>query len=253
MPVISVVICTNRIDDFFYRAIDSILNQEFKSIEIILVLNGEATKSLNILVDRFDVYSQIRVIGTSIAYLNHSLNLGIENALGKYIARMDADDIAYPDRLAIQFEFLEKHPEIAVCGTWFSLIDSKDAPFELVKLPIDDAAIRRSAFMRNPMCHPTVMFRRDIVGNAGGYLGGLYAEDYDLWLRLMATPGVLFANIPQVLLGYRAIPGGMARRSALAYASVAGAQWGSFVRSGDPRWLLAALLTCVKRWLFARR
>lgn len=253
MPVISVVICTNRLDDCFYRAIDSLLKQEFSNFEIIIVLNGEAADSLNLLVDRFAVHPKIRVIGSSVAYLNHSLNLGIENATGKYVARMDADDIAYPNRLTIQFEFLEKHPEIAVCGSWFSLIDAKDAPFEAVKLPIGDAAIRRAAFMRNPLCHPTVMFRRDIVGKAGGYLGGLYAEDYDLWLRLMAAPGIQFANIPQVLLGYRAIPGGVARRSALAYASVAGAQWGSFVRCGDPRWLMAALLTCVKRWLFARR
>lgn len=253
MPLISVVICTNRLDDCFYRAMDSLLKQEFNNFEIIVVLNGEAAGSLKLLVDRFAVHRKIRVIGSSVAYLNHSLNLGIENAVGKYVARMDADDIAYPNRLAVQFEYLEKNPEIAVCGSWYVLIDSKDLPFETIKLPIDNASIRRAAFLTNPICHPTVMFRRDIVGKAGGYLGGLYAEDYDLWLRLMAVPGIQFANIPQVLLGYRAIPGGVARRSALAYASVAGAQWGSFVRGGDPRWLMAAFLTCMKRWLFARR
>ena len=250
---VSIVLCTNRIDAQFYRAIESLLKQNFDSFEIIIVLNGDAGDLLDSIIDGFSMHPRIKVISSDISYLNHSLNLGVEHAVGKYIARMDADDISYPNRLSVQFDFLENNPEIAVCGSWFTLIDSKDAPFETVKLPTDDAAIRRAAFSRNPMCHPTVMFRREAVAKAGGYLGGLYAEDYDLWLRLMNTDGIRFANIPEVLLGYRAVPGGVARRSALAYASVAGAQWGAFVRGGDPRWLMSALLTFAKRWLFARR
>ncbi|WP_158268136.1 glycosyltransferase [Limnohabitans sp. Jir61] len=254
MIEVSILICTNRVDCFFYRAINSVLQQDFKNnYEIIIVLNGEASLSLDLVKDTLLPYDQIKIINSSVSYLNHSLNLGLDFASAKYIARMDADDISYPNRLSTQFEFMESNPEIAVCGSWYSMIDINDIPFETVRLPTENEFIRRALFLRNPLCHPTVMFRREIVAQAGGYLGGLYAEDYDLWLRLMNTVDIKFANIPEVLLGYRAEAGGIARRSAVAYAVVAGAQWSNFVRGGDPRWLVSALLTCAKRWFFSQR
>ncbi len=247
MVNVSVVLCTNRIDNFLYRAIDSLLKQTHQSYEIVLILNGEALPSLASLRKKYSDNSLLKIYPSKISYLTHSLNLGIEYSSGKYIARMDADDIADPERLSIQYKFMEDNPLISVCGSWHTLIDDEDRAIKLIKLPVEDEAIRRMMYYRNPLCHPTVIFRRDEIARAGGYLGGIHAEDYDLWLRLMSIPETKFHNIPQSLLSYRALSGGSARGSVSAYAAVSASQWKAFVQTGNLLWLFSSALTFLKR------
>jgi len=111
---------------------------------------------------------------------------------------------------------------------------------------LSDLEIRKELPYLNPMCHPTVMFRRSAVMSAGGYIGMIFAQDYDLWLRLAANPSILFSNLAQVCLGYRAISGGQARKARSAYAGMAASQMYVFLMSCKPRWFLGTLISAAK-------
>lgn len=247
MVKVSVLLCSNKIDTYFHEAIKSLLCQDFKNFEIIIVLNGSAASAINDVKQQYKYYKFIKIHHSAFSYLQHSLNLGLELASGKYIARMDADDISYPNRLSTQFKFMESNPSVSVCGSWYQLIDDNGIPFKNVKLPIGDVAIKKALYFRNPMCHPSIMVRREIILKAGGYLGGIFAEDYDLWIRLSRIYGYKFDNIPKYLLGYRSIYSGSARASANAYASSSASQWRLFVLKGNPLFLIGSILSVFKR------
>eukprot|EP01036_Dinobryon_divergens_P056188 gene56188-75026_t len=116
--------------------------------------------------------------------------------------------------------------------------------------PTSDAEIRRALVWRNPICHPSVMFRRQEIRQVGGYLGGLYAEDYDLWVRIARRPGPTFHNLEYAGISYRAT-GAEARGSVIAYSSQAGTQIQRFVMTGSLLWLLGALFSWIKALRFA--
>jgi len=246
MALVSVLLCTNMVDQYLDVAIDSILNQKFKELELIVVLNGKALESELSLKAKYLKNAKVKILSSNIMFINHSLNIGIDHAAGKYIARMDADDISYPERITVQHNFLESHPHVIVCGSSFELIDSDGAAIKQIVRPVSSMEIRKSLIYGNPLCHPSVMFRRDDIRKVGGYLNGEYAEDYDLWVRLARAPKVTFANVPNVLLGYRSIASGQARGSKKAYRSISSTQWGEWCRSGDPRWLFSAILSLTK-------
>ncbi|MCA1248835.1 glycosyltransferase [Massilia sp. MS-15] len=201
LPNISVILAVNRDDGFLQEAIESVLNQTHRNFELIIVANcctDELWTYLNSFSD-----SRIKLHRTSIGQLPFNLNLAIEEAQGKYVARMDADDVCEPKRLACQFAFMEAHPEVDVLGTEYVHIDEKGQsigkPSALNHSHED--IIRRLPY-ESCMPHPTVMFKRASVLAASGYAYGLYAEDWDLWLRL-ARRQSRFANLPQPLLRYR--------------------------------------------------
>lgn len=246
MSLVSVVLASNKIDEYFYSAIKSIKEQSFKQIEIIIVLNGLAVFDEITVAKELSSYSNVKIYTTKISGLNFSLNLGIHHASGKYIARMDADDISYVDRILMQFEFLEKNPEIVVCGSFYDVIDELGRIQTTKLLPTTDAEIRKFLTIGNPICHPSVMYRKEIVSQIGAYMNGQYAEDYDLWVRLASSPEVRFANLEKSLLGYRTAGENEARRSRLAYASVSATQWRQFIACGHPRWLIASILSIAK-------
>ena len=253
-PGVSWVLCTNKDDAMLHRAIRSCLAQTFTSFELLLVINGlNYLNFLNLLQLRYAHDPRVRVVATPVYLLNFSLSFGLHLAQGKYIARMDADDVAAPDRLARQWSYMESHPRVAVLGTWYHLIDSADRVHGNVSCPTSNFEIRRSLFYRNPICHPSVMLRRDAILAKGGFLGGQNAEDYDLWLRICLDKDLHFANLPDYLLSYNVEPGGAARRSRMAYANVAAAQIRNLLITRDIRWLLGAILTAVKSFLRSDR
>lgn len=248
------VICSNGYDERFVAAIASCLAQDAAAIEVIVVCNGPQSAIVAESVRRqFADAATVVVLETQIAQLVFSLNLGVHHARGRYIARMDADDLAYPSRLRVQFEFMEKNPDIVVCGTDYNLIDDHDHVIRRVVAPHDDARIRSKLTWSNPFCHPATMIRKSALVAAGGYLGGLYAEDYDLWVRLSLLAGYHFANLPVVGIGYRAAPEGLARRARAAYASVAGTQFRCFTDGEGWRWGAAAAATALKGYLRGSR
>jgi len=249
-PKVSWLLCTNKDNEMLHRAIRSCLSQTLADFELLLLVNGP--NCLAILSDLELKYAQetkVRVVATPIYLLNFSLSLGLHLARAPYVARMDADDVAAPNRLEQQWAYMESHPKVAVLGTSYHLIDSADRIHGHVSCPTSNHEIRRSLFYRNPICHPSVMLRREVILAQGGYLGGQNAEDFDLWLRICLDDDLHFANLPEYLLSYNMDPGGAARRSRRAYANVAAAQCRNLLVTRDVRWLLGALLTTAKSLL----
>ena len=134
------------------------------------------------------------------------LNAGLLEMLPKgyaYVALMDADDIALPERLAEQVAFLDAHPEIGAVGTWMQTFDETTlAPMYVHRHPVDDAGIRQAMYFNSAVVHPSMMVRAEVFRTMGGYNPVLQgAEDYELWRRIQSRWKL--ANLPRVLLRYR--------------------------------------------------
>jgi hypothetical protein len=222
--------------------------------ELLLILNGPDVNTLvPLLTEVFENDERVKVIGTPIHLLNFSLSLGLHLARAPFVARMDADDVSDLNRLAIQLDYMQANEDVAVLGSSYLLIDAQNHIHGKINVPETDQAIRRALRFGNPICHPSVMLRRDAILAAGGYLGGRNAEDYDLWLRLASGRKWRFANLPIPLLSYNASPDGPARRSRTAYANVAGAQLSQFLMTRDVTWLLGSAVNVGKSFFLAKR
>jgi len=253
-PRVTWLLCTNRDDSLLHRAINSCLNQTVRDFELLIVVNGaNVEKLVRQLTQVYANNHRVQIIGTPISFLNFSLSLGLHLAKAPFVARMDADDVSHPDRLAQQLEFMEKHPDVVVLGSSYQLIDQDGAIHGQINLPQTNDKIRKALKFSNPICHPTVMLRRSSILSIGGYLGGKYAEDYDLWLRIATHTKWHFANLAAPLVSYNVAPNGLARRSREAYANVAGAQLKQFLVTRDIRWLAGAAVTSIKSFLRSTR
>jgi glycosyltransferase involved in cell wall biosynthesis len=199
MPAnVAVLLCAHNSEKYIKKAIDSILAQTYKGFEFIIVENASTDKTWEIIQSYND--ARIKAFRTPIKQLSFNLNFGMTRTEAEYIARMDADDIARPQRLARQVEFLESHPDICVLGSAFEFFGEKS---KVVQMPQTDKQIRRKLPFRFCFCHPSVMFRRKTILDIGGYQGSRFCQDVDLWLRLSRDKNIKFANLPDVLLDYR--------------------------------------------------
>ncbi|MDR0686703.1 MAG: glycosyltransferase [Dysgonamonadaceae bacterium] len=183
------------------EAIDSILSQTFGDFEFIIVNDGSTDATSKIL-DSYTDKRIRRVDNTENMKLVYSLNRGLSLCNGKYIVRMDADDIALPERLQVQFDFMESCPEVGICGSYVKSFCEETKKTKLLVFPTDDSWIRAFAFFQSPFIHPSVILRREIlINNNLSYPNYYRAEDYALWTEMLKyTKG---ANIPHVLLDYR--------------------------------------------------
>ncbi len=188
--------------EYLREAIDSVLNQTFADFQFIIIDDGSTDGTAAILAEyeckdrRLCIHRQTHqgVIAT--------LNKGLELAQGKYIARMDADDMSLPERLAKQVDFLESHPDVGVLGTGVQIMDGAGNTFHRLRFATQHGVLRWCLCFFNPIVHPTVMMRRHIVARAGGYSAEMeHVEDYDLWRRLSCMTRL--SNLPAVLLHLR--------------------------------------------------
>jgi glycosyltransferase involved in cell wall biosynthesis len=207
---VAVLLCAHNAERYIKEAVDSILAQSFKNFEFIIVENGSTDKTWEIIKSFKD--SRIKAFQTPIKQLSFNLNFGMLQTEAEYIARMDADDVARPQRLQRQVAFLDSHPDIDVVGAAFELFGENLNKRKIVLMPQSDSQIRKKLPFRFCFCHPTVMFRRDTILAAGGYQGSSSCQDVDLWLRLSRDKNIKFANLPDVLLDYR-IHSGQAKGS----------------------------------------
>lgn len=202
MPVILVVMPVYNAARFVAEAVESILAQSYGDFEFIALDDGSADESAEIL-DRYARQDgRLRVIRRAHAGLPATLNFGCSLAQAKYIARMDADDAALPERFKRQIEFLEREPRVAILGTQLQQIREDGTPMAVSNHPLTHAEI--AANMQKFCCihHPTVMMRAEAMRALGGYREAFQAaEDHDFWLR--AAERFELANLPQVLLRYR--------------------------------------------------
>jgi glycosyltransferase involved in cell wall biosynthesis len=201
MPIISVILPVFNADSFLKESIDSILHQTFKDFELIILNDGSTDTSLEIINNYTD--PRIVLIHDSLNHgLIHRLNQGFTIAKGKYIARMDADDIAYPERLAKQFEFMENNPEIIASGTSAMRFNSS-GNIGIWKNPADYEKIKCQFVWVTAIIHPTSIFRADFIKEKNIAYDSQYrhAEDYDLFTNLTMLGKV--SNLPDILLRYR--------------------------------------------------
>ncbi len=198
-PGVSVLLPVYNSASYLRESIESILNQSFKEFELLIMCEPCTDGSIEIIKS----YKDSRIIhiqNEKRLGLANSLNKGIELARGEYIARMDADDISLPERFAAQVMFMEKHPEIGICGTWVATIGKHSG--KSWTPPIDDATIRCQLLFNVPLVHPSVMMRRSLFTDLHlQYPAYAYAEDYALWAQ--ASRCTTFAHIPEILLSYR--------------------------------------------------
>jgi glycosyltransferase involved in cell wall biosynthesis len=247
IPKISWLLCTHVYSEKLIRAIDSCLDQDFKDFELVVVINGEFTnKIFNQLSLRYSSYEKVRLIKSNLYGLTNNLNLGLYYCNAELVARLDSDDVSMNNRLSIQYQFMMRNPEVTVLGTAFKYIDQNNELSKTVIMPTTDKEIRRSLYTSNPICHPSVMFRRSIILQYGGYLGDNYSQDYDLWSRLTISDAITFANLPIPLVHYSTMGDGDARQSVKSYSSAAATMIKMFFRTLRFKWLLGFIIISLK-------
>ncbi|MDR6761453.1 glycosyltransferase involved in cell wall biosynthesis [Flavobacterium sp. 2755] len=199
-PEISVIIPVFNAASFLHESIESILNQTFSDFELIILNDKSTDESLEIIKkfqakdNRIIIIDKEQNVGPA-----NLRNEGINAAKGTYIALMDADDIALPTRFEKQIEVLKNNSEIGVCGTWFTFFGSKKD--KIIKHNTNPDAIKVSFLHSCNIGNPTVMFKKEVLGDLKFDNDYVPVEDYDLWSRLLAKTN--FYNIPESLLNYR--------------------------------------------------
>jgi glycosyltransferase involved in cell wall biosynthesis len=184
-PKISVVMPVYNCSTFLEEALASLLIQTYNDFEVLAINDGSTDNSLDILKRFAKLDSRLRIISQKNTGIVKVLNRGIEEAKGEYIARMDGDDISFPNRFADQVAVLDEKPDVVLIAGLFEVIDqSSEFLYRELVLPQDDE-LKRSLYLRNPIAHGSTMFRKSIVQKIGGYRD-LYGptEDLDLWMRL---------------------------------------------------------------------
>jgi hypothetical protein len=205
-------------------AVASVLGQTLPDLELVAVDDGSTDDSAA----RLDGWAardrRVRVLRRPRAGLVPALQAGLAACRASLVARMDADDLCHPERLAEQVAFLSRHPAVAVVATLVDgrTLDGRPLARGMARyldwsnqLRAPDE-IARERFVESPLVHPSVLLRRAVLAEAGGYRAGDFPEDYELWLRLLAR-GAVLAKVPRVLLTWREHPA-RATRSDPRYA-----------------------------------
>lgn len=197
-PVLSVVMPVYNSIHYVGAAIESVLNQTFSNFEFIIIDDCSTDGT----VVKINQYNDDRI-----KFIQHKsqkgictcLNYGISIATGKYIVRMDADDISCNTRFQEQFLFMEDNPSVGVLGTWYRILGSN----EIIKLPTKHEEIILDMLEYSPLAHPTVFLRKSVIDDLTTIYDQQYryAEDYELWSRLVLKTQV--ENLPICLLEYR--------------------------------------------------
>ncbi len=212
MPKVSVLMPCYNAAATLDEALDSLVSQSLQDYELVVVDDGSQDSSLAILKKWSRKEPRLRVFKQPHRGIVSALSLGLHACQGDFVARMDADDRALPERLAQQAAYLEANPGITVVGCLVRAHPTSImgpgmlAYLEWMNSLVEDEEIRKSIFIESPLPHPSVMFRRRAILDAGGYRECAWAEDYDLWLRLYLR-GDRFGKVPETLLEWREHPG----------------------------------------------
>lgn len=196
-PSLSVLFCVYNGERYLNEAVLSILAQTFSDFEMVIVDDGSTDATPKIL-DCFGDSRIVRLHNETNRGLVASLNIAIAHSRGKYLVRMDADDLSLPDRFKHQWDYMELHPEVGVLGCWMEQLHEESGYREILKAPAEHHLIRWKMLFETVVFHATVMMRRDLVVREGGYDERfLHIEDTELWSRLILV--TCFANLNEVL------------------------------------------------------
>lgn len=213
MPLVTVILPVYNAEMYLKEAISSILNQTYPNFEFIIINDGSTDDSVNI-IKSFTDQRIILIENDKNIGLTATLNKGLSLANGKYILRMDQDDISLPKRIQIQVSFMENNPEIGICGSARIVIrDGKKVVFNNnVKT---HGEIKSFLLFQNCIAHPTVIMRKSELLDKELMYESYHAEDYDLWSR--AVLKTKMANITEPLLIYREHPHQMSQTKILEH------------------------------------
>lgn len=188
---------------YLREAMDSMLSQTFTDFELI-VLDDCSPDNAEEILDTYDDPRIVRYKGEKNVGLSNVLNAGIEMAKGNYIARMDSDDISMPNRLQVQVDYLERHPEIDLVSVGMQLFGAKEDVWIREQ---DPEKVKINALFHSPVLHASSVWRKESFEKHGLRFeqGMVPAEDYDLWVRALLK-GLRLVNLPDVLYQYRLHP-----------------------------------------------
>ena len=209
VPAVSCILPVHDGEDYVGEGVASILAQTFADFELIVVDDVSSDRTPQILASIRD--PRLRFVRSEVrGGIAGSCNRGLALARGRYVARMDHDDVSLPQRFARQVAFLDAHPDVTICGTWVRMF--ADGWRRDRKLEPDPARIRALFLLFNVLSHPSVMIRREVLERHGLRYDESFesAEDYDLWTRTSWVAKL--ANLPQVLLLHRVHPAQISQR-----------------------------------------
>lgn len=213
MPKISVILPVYNGQKYLRPAIESILNQTYTDFELIVLNDGSTDNSLEIIKSYID--PRIIIVDQKNIGSPATLNVGLKLAKGEYIARQDHDDVARKNRFIIQSKFLDDNPDVAVVGSWASIIGFDETVIGMHKHPFKEEEIRFFLNFNNPFVHSSLMFRREIFATVGGYStdpARQPPDDFELLARISKVSKL--RNIPEILQEYREVRDSISRKMA---------------------------------------
>jgi len=198
---VSVLMAVFNGENFLKEAIRSVLSQTFKEFELVIMDDGSTDKSAEIIYSFTD--TRIKYFKKEHSGLIDSLNFGLEKCNGEFIARFDADDICEPNRLEEQTKFFEENPANVLVGSFATRIDENGNEIGQMHYPPKKwEEIKKYTIFHNPFIHPSVMFRKALIGVVGPYKKKYqHIEDYELWTRVVNKYPC--ENIDKPLIRYR--------------------------------------------------
>ncbi|MDD2736023.1 MAG: glycosyltransferase family 2 protein [Desulfuromonadaceae bacterium] len=211
MPTISILMPVRNEERYLQATLDSLYRQTYTEWELIAVDDGSSDQTAAILSEAAHSDSRVQVIRRHGGGLVAALNTGLEACHAPLLARIDGDDICHPRRLELQVAYMDAHPETGLIACTFRHFPRSGLKQGMIDYEVwqnslrDHTLVIRDLFVESPFVHPSIMTRRTIMADLGGYQDNGWPEDYDLWLR-MAAAGVHFARLPETLLFWRDHP-----------------------------------------------
>lgn len=201
-PLVSVIMPAYNCENYVEQALESLLRQTYTNLEIIIVDDCSTDNTWGVIQSVAKKDSRIKAYQNKVnSHIVKTLNFAIEKTSGEYLARMDSDDERLPDSIALQVEYLEKHPDVVVVGGFSELCDEHMNVLNLREYPTEDAQIRKKIFRFSPFTHACIVMRKSAIPSPAYDVNFDCAEDYNLYFNL-AKKGKL-ANIPTVVYKIR--------------------------------------------------
>lgn len=213
-PIISVIMPVYNAEKYLDESIQSILNQTFNNFEFIIINDGSTDKSFEIIEKYKNQEERIILINRENKGLIASLNEGIKLSKGKYIARMDADDISLPERFRKQLDIIERN-NADICGSHYFIINDKSNFIDASIVPIHQTDFLIYLAITTPFAHPSVLIRKDFLIENNIFYGETefkYAEDYALWIFLW-NKKAKFVNVNDFLISYRTFDSSLSKKN----------------------------------------
>lgn len=205
LPLVSVIMPVYNGERFLPAALESILNQTYSNLEVLVLDNGSTDGTKPIIESFARRDSRIKPLfePAPLGYGGEvATNVASRQARGEFLAKLDADDIAHPERLAKQVAFLQANPDVFLVGSWLKLIDERGSETGFRQYPVGHQAIYDEFFLRFPIANPSIMYRNFFQSNDLYQIRFRHFNDYySLFVQL--TNGFKMHNLPEYLTAYR--------------------------------------------------